>query len=256
MLPKVVYWKDMVLTPRPWRQKGNVLFLILLAVVLFAALAMAMKSSMRGGGRDAKAEIDALSAATNQQCQALIENSVVRLQMLNDCTTEQISYELSDGRAANPLAPPNKKCHVFDAKGAGATPCGAWANPAASIPTGIIQLGDTTTIAMLSSGTYMTCPSWHSTYYCRIQVSSDGVNWRQACFEDGSATSTARQSNLMGFVYGFMDSACAAMCNGPRGYDESGPDSGPAYFVKDDLTLTEVTGSCTRYARRFSCDCF
>jgi len=69
--------------PRP-DQSGNILFLILLAVVLFAALAYAVTQSMRGGGKTATPEkISAAIAQVNQHATA-IENFVMRAMMMNN----------------------------------------------------------------------------------------------------------------------------------------------------------------------------
>ncbi len=65
-------------------QRGNILFLILLAVVLFAALAYAVTSSLRGGGKDASSEKMDLLASRIIQNAHLIEQTMVRGQMINN----------------------------------------------------------------------------------------------------------------------------------------------------------------------------
>mgnify|MGYP000246349149 CR=1 FL=1 len=59
-------------------QRGNILFLILLAVVLFAALSYAVTSSTRGGGKDASSEKLKAMAAQMVQYGTLVENAVTR----------------------------------------------------------------------------------------------------------------------------------------------------------------------------------
>lgn len=70
--------------PRLPRQHGNILFLILLAVVLFAALAYAVTSSMRGGGKDASREKYDTLAAQMVQHFALLEQTMMRARLMND----------------------------------------------------------------------------------------------------------------------------------------------------------------------------
>lgn len=62
--------------------RGNILFLILLAVVLFAALAYAVTSSMRGGGNNASSEQNKALAATIINYFALVENTVNRMLLM------------------------------------------------------------------------------------------------------------------------------------------------------------------------------
>lgn len=106
-------------------QRGNILFLILLAVVLFAALSYAVTSSMRGGGKDGGSESANLKAAQIIQYATLIEASWQRLR-LRGCGIDQISFEHPDATAAgllyaNSRAPSNKSCHMFDPAGGGVT---------------------------------------------------------------------------------------------------------------------------------------
>jgi len=74
------------------RTRGNILFLILLAVVLFAALSYAVTSSMRGGGRDASSENLQAGAAAISQYVALLRIEVQRLMLMNDCKVENIDW--------------------------------------------------------------------------------------------------------------------------------------------------------------------
>lgn len=73
-------------------ERGNILFLILLAVVLFAALSYAVTSSMRGGGRDAGNESTQAGAATIMQWFAAIDAAVLRLNLVQDIKYEDISF--------------------------------------------------------------------------------------------------------------------------------------------------------------------
>lgn len=65
-------------------QRGNILFLILLAVVLFAALSYAVISTQRGGGKDASDEKASSCAARLLAYGSLLEQTITRMQMVND----------------------------------------------------------------------------------------------------------------------------------------------------------------------------
>lgn len=58
---------------------GNVLFLILIAVALFAALSYAVTSSSRGGGIDAKKDSSELIASEIMNYVSSLEQAVTRL---------------------------------------------------------------------------------------------------------------------------------------------------------------------------------
>ncbi len=108
-------------------QQGNVLFLILIAVVLFAALSYAVSMSTRNNQQDAGAEKIQVTAAALIQYATSIENAITRLRAANTCSETDISfatpiYETLGGAVANPdakfsITPPQKRCHVFEANG-------------------------------------------------------------------------------------------------------------------------------------------
>lgn len=108
-------------------QQGNVLFLILIAVVLFAALSYAVSMSTRNNQKDAGAEKIQVTAAALIQYATSVENAVTRLRAANTCSDTDISfatpaYQTLGGSDANPDAkfsttPPNRRCHVFDVNG-------------------------------------------------------------------------------------------------------------------------------------------
>lgn len=107
-------------------QRGNILFLILLAVVLFAALSYAVTQSMRGGGKDASNENVQAGAAAISQYVALLRSEVQRLMLTNDCKPANLDwrnaqYVRYNGTTIDSLgiAPPSPKagCAVFSAQG-------------------------------------------------------------------------------------------------------------------------------------------
>lgn len=104
-------------------QRGNILFLILLAVVLFAALAYAVTSSLRGGGRDASSENDRAYAATLTQYASLIESTVNRMMLTGNVKVEQLDFQAvgysSEGANVNCTATGSTACKVFHPDGGG-----------------------------------------------------------------------------------------------------------------------------------------
>lgn len=78
-------------------QNGNVLFLILLAVVLFAALAYAVTSSMRGGGKDASSENAQVGAAAIMNFLADLSTFVQRAQLVDNVKDIEFSFGMDAG---------------------------------------------------------------------------------------------------------------------------------------------------------------
>lgn len=108
--------------------RGNILFLILLAVALFTALTYAVISSIRGGGKDASSESATTSAAQLVQYATLMEQTVQRLMLVNDCKETQLSFqydENNDGLLTsggdptyyNPNNPSNYRCFIYHPDG-------------------------------------------------------------------------------------------------------------------------------------------
>lgn len=99
--------------------RGNVLFLILIAVALFAALSYAVTQSNKGGGDISKDKLR-LTASQMIQYATHIEQAVTRLTVVNGCSDTQISFENPiEAGFVNPNAPADKRCHVFDENGGG-----------------------------------------------------------------------------------------------------------------------------------------
>lgn len=116
-----------------YRQSGNALFLILIAVALFAALSYAVTQSGRGGGSIDK-ETAILDAAQITQYSALVHNAVTRIMILNGCSETELSFEntITAQDYTNATSPSDKSCHVFDRNGGGMTyqsPSSEWLGP-------------------------------------------------------------------------------------------------------------------------------
>lgn len=108
-------------------QTGNILFLILIAVALFAALSYAITSSSRTGQSTISKDKAKLAASQILQYGAKIEQTISKLRLINGCTDTQISFERapfdsSDPYYVNPLAPPDFRCHIFHPNGGGQSP--------------------------------------------------------------------------------------------------------------------------------------
>lgn len=111
------------------KQRGNILFLILLAVVLFAALSYAVTSGMRGGGNNASKESAQSAGSAVLQYMTLVRAEVQRLILVNGCTTDNLDWRSSkfvriNGGPIDFAGPITSKagCAVFSDAGGPVTP--------------------------------------------------------------------------------------------------------------------------------------
>lgn len=72
-------------------ESGNVLFLILIAVALFAALSYAVTQSTRGGG-NADDETSLISSATLTQYPASLKTSILRMSISSGVADQQLEF--------------------------------------------------------------------------------------------------------------------------------------------------------------------
>lgn len=106
-------------------QRGSVLYYILIAVVLFAALGFAVSNMMRAGsGGNIGAEKDALTADQVLSYARSVRQGAQTLRISNGCAENQISFERSPFDGSDPLymnaaAPSDFSCHIFHPNGAG-----------------------------------------------------------------------------------------------------------------------------------------
>jgi hypothetical protein len=103
-------------------QAGNVFFVILLGIVLFAALSYAMSGSMRSGTSQLSQEKAKIAAQEMVAYGMKMSNTVKELIISNGCTDTKISFDgatyYSQGTGyTNASSPSSKKCHVFDKAG-------------------------------------------------------------------------------------------------------------------------------------------
>lgn len=108
------------------KEKGNVLFLILIAVVLFASLSYAITQSTRGGG-NADSESSKIDAAQVLQLLNFYTQTTKRMLIMR-CDETEISYEgptAPSGSYINASAPVSEECHLFSTEGASLSYIGA-----------------------------------------------------------------------------------------------------------------------------------
>ena len=116
-------------------QKGNVLFLILIAVVLFAALAFVVSSSMRSNPGSVSEDKAKLIATQMVQFGNTLTNSAMRLIMSNGCTNRNLNFYHSGFARdfTNNDAPADGSCNIFGPNGASV--------PAMKPPQGAVPAG-------------------------------------------------------------------------------------------------------------------
>ncbi|MGM0423208.1 MAG: hypothetical protein ACQEQL_08960 [Pseudomonadota bacterium] len=103
-------------------KSGNALFLILIAVALFAALSYAVTQSGRGGG-DISREQEEIAVAQVAQYIGQIEQALLRLQVINGCSDTDISFDHASWGHGNytHTSPAAEECQIFHANGGGAS---------------------------------------------------------------------------------------------------------------------------------------
>lgn len=105
---------------------GNILFLILIAVALFAALSYAVTQTNRSSSDGLSKDKAKLAASSLIQYTTQLEQAITKMKLFNSCSDNQISFERapfdgSDTNYVNPNAPSDFKCHLFHTSG-GAIP--------------------------------------------------------------------------------------------------------------------------------------
>jgi len=101
--------------------KGSALFIILIAVALFAALGYAISQSGRSGSGSISRETVQIEAARIISYAGQIRQAVDRMRLVNGCSDTNINFIGMPPlwSANNPSSPADKSCHVFDAAGGG-----------------------------------------------------------------------------------------------------------------------------------------
>lgn len=99
--------------------RGNALFLILIAVALFAALSYAISTSGRGSGSIEKEKSEIVRAQL-VQIGAAMSQAILRMR-INGCRDTEISVE-NGGTNVNASTPSDGSCKLFDPNGGGLAP--------------------------------------------------------------------------------------------------------------------------------------
>lgn len=102
-------------------EKGNVLFLILIAVALFAALSYAVTSSSRSGGGDASDETSLVKSAQITQYPSSVRTSIIRMMVSSGVDATDLEFNPPSDFANCTGAPTTYNQCVFHPAGGGAS---------------------------------------------------------------------------------------------------------------------------------------
>ena len=111
---------------KPCRENGSAIIIVFIAVVLLAALTFAVISSDRGNTNNLTAGQAQIAASEIMKYARSVESAVKKLQLVNECSEDQISFENNAVSGyTNANSPVDNSCHVFDVNGGGLT----WVSP-------------------------------------------------------------------------------------------------------------------------------
>lgn len=117
-------------------QNGNVLFLILIAVALFAALSYAVTQSSRSGGDGISKDKARLAAGQIVQYGGAVEQAISRMRLINRCGETDISFHIAgnaDFTNYEHTPASETRCKVFHPDGGAMQPLipdAEWLDPA------------------------------------------------------------------------------------------------------------------------------
>ena len=116
-------------------EHGNVLFLILIAVALFAALSYAVSSSTRGGKKGGLPEAELVKTSTIVQYGAQIKTAIDRMKIIHGVQNWEICFDHAAWGHTNYnyASCNNVETNIFDSEGGGVafgTPDPEWLDPA------------------------------------------------------------------------------------------------------------------------------
>ncbi|MBE2190832.1 MAG: hypothetical protein IAE63_01490 [Alphaproteobacteria bacterium] len=100
---------------------GNVLFLILIAVALFAALSYAVTQSTRSGGGDASSETNLINSSQITQYPAALKTAMTRMIVSNSVSPYAMTFDDPSLFAANLTTSSLEQENVFHPNGGGST---------------------------------------------------------------------------------------------------------------------------------------
>ena len=103
------------------RQAGNVVFIVLIAIILFVSLSAAVKQAMESGGGAPSAETNTINSTAFIQYASDIKSAINSLKLLNGCSYEDISFTspfwTHTDYDHSPVS--NSACRVFSSSGGG-----------------------------------------------------------------------------------------------------------------------------------------
>ena len=106
---------------KPQAERGNVLFLILIAVALFAALSYAVTQSSRSGGGDANNETNLINSAQVTQYPSSVRTAIIRMMVSNSIDPGELEFNAPSDFDDCTGAPTSYSACVFHPGGGGAT---------------------------------------------------------------------------------------------------------------------------------------
>ncbi len=101
-------------------QSGNVLWFILIAVVLLAALTLMLTRSSSSVDQSGNFEQQRVKASQLMRYASGVEQAIDKLRTINNCSENDISFENTiDLDYNNTSSPADNSCHLFEPEGAG-----------------------------------------------------------------------------------------------------------------------------------------